>query len=101
MFDEKRKYNQYTTEFKEKIVNEYFSGQGGTKFLAKKYGIPYHSIDNWIQKRKKNIDLATDNRGKKSTGRPKASDLTIEDYKERYEILKKYQAFLEARHGKK
>ena len=34
-------------------------------------------------------------------GRPKTKNLTLEDYKERYEILKKYQAFLQARREKK
>ena len=33
-------------------------------------------------------------------GRPK-KDLTKEDYKERYEILKKYQAFLKAQRERK
>lgn len=37
----------------------------------------------------------------KKRGRPKQGELTKEDYKERYEILKKYQAFLQARRGKK
>ena len=34
-------------------------------------------------------------------GRPREKDLSIEDYKERYEILKKYQAFLKAQQEKK
>ena len=34
-------------------------------------------------------------------GRPKEKDLTREDYKERYEILKKYQAFLKAQRERK
>ena len=34
-------------------------------------------------------------------GRPKEKDLTKEDYKERYEILKKYQAFLKAQRERK
>ena len=37
----------------------------------------------------------------KKTGRPKEKDLTKEDWKERYEILKKYQAFLKAQREKK
>ena len=32
---------------------------------------------------------------------PKEKDLTKEDYKQRYEILKKYQAFLKAQREKK
>ena len=34
-------------------------------------------------------------------GRPKEKNLTKEDYKERYEILKKYQAFLKAQRERK
>ena len=34
-------------------------------------------------------------------GQPKEKGLTKEDYKERYEILKKYQAFLKAQRERK
>ena len=34
-------------------------------------------------------------------GRPKEKNLTKEDWKERYEIVKKYQAFLKAQREKK
>ena len=38
---------------------------------------------------------------KDKKGRNNTKDLTKEDYKERYEILKKYQAFLKAQQEKK
>lgn len=103
MYVGKRKNNRYSLKFKEKIVGEYFSGEGGAKYLGKKYGIPSKTIKNWIKKVKNNIDLSVDNRGKgsKGGGRQKTKNLTLEDYKERYEILKKYQAFLQARREKK
>ncbi len=103
MYIGKRKYNNYSLKIKEKIVNEYFSGHGGYKSLGKRYNMSWKTIRNWIDKAKKNIDLSVDNRGKnsKGLGRPKEKNLTLEDYKERYEILKKYQAFLQARRGKK
>ena len=41
-----RKFNKYTTEFKEKIMKEYFDRLGGIIYLGKKYGINYHTIDN-------------------------------------------------------
>ena len=50
----------YSTEFKQKIIDEYKSGKSG---------------------------------GYKRVGRTKEENI---DYKERYEILKKYQAFLKA-----
>ena len=94
-------FRTYSKEFKEKILREYFDGQGGCIALGKKYGIPHQSISNWVLKAKKNIDVSSDGRGRSSTGRPKTKNLTLEDYKERYEILKKYQAFLQARREKK
>ena len=95
------RFRKYSVEFKQQILKEYFSGQGGQKVLAKKYNIPHQTIRNWIAKAKKNIDVAIDGRGRSSKGRPKSKNLTLEDYKERYEILKKYQAFLRARREKK
>ena len=88
---------QYSDEFKNKIINEYLSGDfGGSISLGKKYNISYHTIDTWIAKYKKQGNLDNDinhNRGRKRNE-------TI-DYKERYEILKKYQAFLKAQREKK
>ena len=46
------------------------------------------------------VNVSIDHR-KGRSGRQKSKNLTLEDYKERYEILKKYQAFLQARRGKK
>ena len=95
------KFKTYSPELKEQILKEYFDGQGGWKALGKKYDIYFGTIRNWVIKAKNNIDVSIDGRGKKATGRPKSKNLTLEDYKERYEILKKYQAFLQARRGKK
>ena len=95
-----QKFKVYTPEFKEKILKEYFDGFSGSKRLAVKYGISYHTIDNWISKTKRRIDVKVDHRPGRS-GRLKTKELTLEDYKERYEILKKYQAFLKARREKK
>ena len=86
-----QKFNKYSTEYKIKIVQEYLSGQnGGSISLSKKNGISYRTIDTWIYKYKKQGHLDDMNKNK---GRKKEEDI---DYKERYEILKKYQAFLKA-----
>ena len=45
--------------------------------------------------------LPKDNEKKVGQGRNKESNLTKEDWKERYEILKKYQAFLKAQRERK
>ena len=42
---------KYTKEFKIKLVMEYLSGEsGGSPMVAKKYGIPESSLQNWIIK---------------------------------------------------
>ena len=42
---------KYTKEFKIKLVTEYLSGEsGGSPMVAKKYGIPESSLQNWIIK---------------------------------------------------
>ena len=95
-----QKFNKHTPEFKKKILNEYYNEGGGYKSLGRKYSISWHTIEGWVKKSKNGIDVSIDHH-KGRSGRPRSGNLTIEDYKERYEILKKYQAFLEARHGKK
>ena len=86
----------YDIGFKNKILNEYLKGQGGSIYLGKKYNIPSHTIDTWIKIYKRQGNLINDinhTRGRKS-------EENI-DYKERYEILKKYQAFLKAQRERK
>ena len=112
-----QKFNKYTIEQKEKILQEYYEGLGGSKALGRKYNISYRTIDTWIRKinhpelqtnskrgrpkekmytdSSKHLELAS---GLKQ-GRPRKDEII--DYKERYEILKKYQAFIEARHKTK
>ena len=90
-----QKFNRYSPEFKEAVLKEFFEGHnGGTKYLGKKYGISYHTIDTWVQKRKK-PELYHE--GEKR-GRRKDSEI---DWKQRYQILKKFQAFLKARRERK
>lgn len=89
-----QKFRKYPLELKEAILKEYFNGENGCESLSKKYGVNRKTIVSWICNIKN---------GKSSNprGRPKTKNLTLEDYKERYEIVKKYQAFLQARRGKK
>lgn len=87
----------FDREFKEMIVNEYKSGiSGGYYQVAKKYNIDKSTLWNWIVKDKKQGNQINDIENLR--GRPKEEDI---DYKERYEILKKYQAFLKAQREKK
>lgn len=96
---EKNKPKRFTNEFKAKVINEYLEGKGEKRALAKKYGLIPSTIKYWLDTRDKNGKLKEDKR-KTRSGRLK-KEPTIDDYKERYEILKKYQAFLEARQKKK
>ena len=96
-----QKFKKYSSDFKEQVLKKYFSGEESPKTLEIKYGVPSHTVETWVWKTKhKQIDVKVDNRPDKS-GRKSYKNLTLEDYKERYEILKKYQAFLQARREKK
>ena len=86
----------YDIEFKNTILNEYLSGKGGSKYLGKKYNISHSTIDTWIRIYRRQGNLINDINN--TRGRRKEENI---DYKERYEILKKYQAFIEARHKTK
>ena len=88
-----QKFKKYSPEFKEKILNEYLSGKSSA-YLSKKYDVPCKTIRMW------SFNVRHGRIGRKR-GRQKSKNLTIEDYKEQVEILKKYQAFLQARREKK
>ena len=93
-----QKINKYSEEFKDEILEKLNKGFT-SNYLAKEYNISRGTILTWMKKRRKQGDLKNDiyhNRGRK-----KERNLSIEDYKERYEILKKYQAFLKAQREKK
>ena len=92
-----QKFRKYSEEFRLEVYNAYKSGKCGSyRQVAKKYGISFGTINTWITKYREQGTLENNRRG-----RPKEKDLTKEDYKERYEILKKYQAFLKAQREKK
>jgi transposase len=93
-----QKFLKHAENIKEEIIKKYLEGISGY-YLAKQYYIPVGTIKTWGRKYRKQGSLENDvyhNRGRK---KERAS--TIEDYKERYEILKKYQAFLKAQREKK
>ena len=90
-----QKFNKYSKEFKEEILNKYFNNQGSAQSLSIEYHISIKTIETWIRKFKKpELYVSLGKRG-----RPKKDDEI--DYKERYEILKKYQAFIKAQREKK
>ncbi len=92
-------FNKYSTEIKEEILNKYFNEHMPSTILGKEYGISENTIRNWVHKIKEGKNILTDHRSE-NPGRPKKETGDI-NYKERYEILKKYQAFLKAQREKR
>ena len=90
-----QKFKKYTNELREKVLKEYFDGKGSYKSLSDKYDIPVMTINTWIDKVR--YPQRYPGLGQKK-GRPKDSET---DWKEKYEILKKYQVFLKAQRERK
>jgi len=92
MANKGQKFKKYDLDFKLKIIKEKRTGSSYSQ-LSNKYAIPEGTIMSWMKILQKNgaLDLA-------QRGRP--TDKAI-DYKERYEILKKFQDFLEKKELKK
>ena len=90
-----QKFSNYSDDEKNEIIKRYKKGESGYQ-LAKEYGIPVGTIKTW----KSRIDHPEKVTGNKR-GRKKEKDLTKEDWKERYEIIKKYQTFLKAQRERK
>lgn len=80
----------YSYELKEKIINDYMNGGGSYAALSKKYNMPLKTISNLVARYKKT--------GLVEKSRKRTEN---EEYKEKYEILKNFQAFLEQERKKK
>ncbi len=70
-----------------KIVNEKINKGKTYSYLSKQYGISEGTIKTWVYQYRKEGSLGT-----KKQGRPEQDE--GENYKEKYEILKKFQEFL-------
>ena len=89
----------YDKNFKEMVVNEYKKGTfGGEILTVRHFGITESTLTHWIVKDREQGNQINDIN--KTRGRKKGKKEII-DYKERYEILKKYQAFLKAQRERK
>ena len=82
-----QKFKKVPLEDRIKILRERINEGKSQYFLAKKYGISRKTIQSWerIYKRDGGLEL-------KKKGRPKKEDIV--NYKEKYEILKKFQEYL-------
>ena len=93
-----QKFVKYTDEFVNEIVEQMKRGETAYH-LAKINNIPLYTIKTWKRRYINHPELYP-NTGTKR-GKKKEADLTKEDWKERYEILKKYRAFLRAQRERK
>ena len=90
-----QKFNRYPREFKEALKEAYLRGEETCNSIANKYNVPLNTAHNWT-----NIWNYPEKYGPKGLKRGKPKD-SATDWKERYEILKKYQAFLKAQRERK
>ncbi len=92
-------FQKYSATLKEEILNKYFLEHIPSTSLGRDYGISQYTIRTWVRKIKEGKDVLEDHRTGGS-GRPKKEENDV-NYKEKYEILKKYQAFLKAQREKR
>ena len=92
MAKKNQKFKYYSPEFKKKIVDLYLNQKWSARRISNKYGVPIPTIGQWAYKLNHNKNIYKDNRKK---------NLSKEDLKEQIDILKKFQAFLEAQQDKK
>ena len=93
-----QKLNKYTEEIIIEVLNELKTGKSSLQ-ISREKNIPAKTIRTWKFKRILHPELYSNQGLKKGPNNTK--DLTKEDYKERYEILKKYQVFLKAQRERK
>jgi len=89
-----QKFNECNHDLKNRIIKEIQSGRDSYS-LEREYGVSNNTIRMWKYKLN-HPELITGNK----RGRYKRP-VSLEDYKERYEIIKKYQAFLKAQRERK
>ena len=90
-----QRFNKYPKEFKDTLKQLYLNGEVTKNSIARDYNVPLNTASTWIKTW--NNPEKYGPKGLKR-GRPKDSET---DWKERYEILKKYQTFLKAQQERK
>ena len=84
-------FMEYDDDFREQVVKDYLSSPLGYKKIAEKYFIEsWKTVETWVRKYK---SIGT-------TDNQKVKSLEI-NYQKRYEIFKKYLAFLREEQEKK
>ena len=87
-----QKFSKYTLEEKQKFINMVREEGYSTYDITREFGIPNGSIKNWLYSPEKSMPIS-------KRGRPRNDDEI--DYKSRYEILKKFRAFLKEQQEKR
>lgn len=86
-----QKFMEYDNDFREKVVLDYLNSSMGYHKIAEKYFIgSWKTVETWVRKYK---SIGT-------TDNQKVKNSEI-NYQKRYEILKKYLAFLKEEQAKK
>lgn len=82
-----QKFIKIPTEKKLEAVMEKIQKGSSYRYLGEKYGVSKKTVETWVQiyKRDGGLDIS-------KKGRPRKEENI--DYKERYEILKKFQDYL-------
>lgn len=82
-----QKFEKFSKEIRLKVVHEKINEGKSYSYLSKKYGMNSKTIETWVRifRRDGSLDV-------KKRGKPKQD--STQDYKEKYEILKKFQGFL-------
>lgn len=92
-----QEFVKYSQDIKETIYQELKLGKSCSE-LSRIYNVNKKTISTWQQK----IRHADKYPGQgMKRGKQNKKDLTKEDYAERYEIIKKYQAFFKAQRERK
>ena len=89
MANKGQSFKRYSKVFKQKVLDEKILEGKSYTYLSSKYGIPEGTINTWVHQYRKHGDKVI----LKQRGRPKKEENI--NYKERYEILKKFQDYLE------
>lgn len=99
-------YKKYTDEFREQVAKEYINGERLSELVVK-HNVHKSQIMRWAKKWKEHSSFP-DDRGKKSTGRPRLTKINKEEMTDKEYIaylemqleIKKYLAFYEKRKQK-
>ena len=92
-----QKFSKYSNEVVNEVLNDFFVKKYSMGYIARQRNIPEGTIRTWVFKCQR-PELFPGHGMKK--GRPKKDD-PDPDWKERYEILKRYHSFLKAQREKK